>query len=490
MAAEIDRMRRARQPKRKPSVKPPAGPTCAADTNTRQGADFDQVQAAYAQLEEEEAGGGSPSPVRKRKQDTGCCSCCEDDTRVLEDYIFLCIAPPLRLIVGFASDPTNFSLLIYYFIGCVAYRYLEGWEYTDSFYFLTVTATTVGYGDMHPETIAGRLFISVFALWGITVVLAAMAPLVMLLHGSWRERLVGGQSDVDTSDPRISIEEINKKINYRRRYLLAMIGPFLVQCLGTAIYYFTIYEPDADRSMPFNIPYFGVPIDLAGVADGMYWAVVTMTTIGYGDLVPHSELAKLLATLYIPLAVIALADAVADIQMIDKRRAINETDFGKLADECLLRDAVRNTTLDGTTVIEPVLTEAEFLVDQLIENGLVDPDAVTAIRRQFAYLTRNANVQNDDERRLTTRLVYDEIRERSKKSITLLSAGAELMDVAYVTTDGGNPATQFKWVSYEEWKAKSWQLRVLAKAEGETAAASAEAEGQSASVNVMGFRML
>ncbi|KAJ4822719.1 hypothetical protein Tsubulata_039639 [Turnera subulata] len=36
-----------------------------------------------------------------------------------------------------------------------------------------------------------------------------------------------------------------------------------------------------------------------GVLDAIYFCVVTMTTVGYGDLVPHSTLAKLLACIYV-----------------------------------------------------------------------------------------------------------------------------------------------------------------------------------------------
>ena len=46
----------------------------------------------------------------------------------------------------------------YYAIGGLVYDELEGWNLLDTTYFLTVTVTTVGYGDICPETPAGKMF--------------------------------------------------------------------------------------------------------------------------------------------------------------------------------------------------------------------------------------------------------------------------------------------------------------------------------------------
>ena len=45
--------------------------------------------------------------------------------------------------------------------GTVGFKYIEreqGLSWADSLYFTIVTITTVGYGDVHPQTEAGRLF--------------------------------------------------------------------------------------------------------------------------------------------------------------------------------------------------------------------------------------------------------------------------------------------------------------------------------------------
>jgi voltage-gated potassium channel Kch len=404
----------------------------------------------------------------------GCCRSLTEDTRSLEDYICGCIAPPLNYVLGFFAKPINISLLLYYGGGCLMYRYFNDWTTWETIYFLTVTATTVGYGDYHPEQPLLRLFTCFFALYGITVVLTAMQPIVEMLRGEWRERLmsfVGGGSELDTKDCKLSMKELNQRINYTRRYLLAFVVPAFVQMAGCALYYFFIREPVPSEKLAFGT------VDLEGLANGFYYAMITMTTIGYGDITPQSDFARLLAVIYIPVAVLTLADSVADLQMITKRRNIRETDFGARCDECLLRDAVRETAESrAPPTLDPVLTETEFLVDQLISRGLVDEEAVFAIRKHFTHITRKAPANSDGMKVLTPRVVFDEIRERVNSGGEV-STGAELMDIQYSepTSVNGGSTAKFKWESYEQWREKSWQMRVLAKADEEIAILDGEA---------------
>ncbi len=60
---------------------------------------------------------------------------------------------------------TVVALLIF---GMYFYNYVENWSYTDSFYFSTMTLTTVGYGDLTPTTHFSKIFTSFYALVGIS----------------------------------------------------------------------------------------------------------------------------------------------------------------------------------------------------------------------------------------------------------------------------------------------------------------------------------
>jgi len=82
----------------------------------------------------------------------------------------------LRSIKEFFCDEDYRELLIATFViilfGSVVFHILEGWSYIDSLYFSVVTLTTVGYGDLSPQTDAGKMFTIFYILMGIGIIFA------------------------------------------------------------------------------------------------------------------------------------------------------------------------------------------------------------------------------------------------------------------------------------------------------------------------------
>ena len=64
-----------------------------------------------------------------------------------------------------------FLCVAYYAIGVEFYHFWEGWSRSDCIYFITVSTTTVGYGDLHPTDDDSRLFTTFYVMFGIIVVL-------------------------------------------------------------------------------------------------------------------------------------------------------------------------------------------------------------------------------------------------------------------------------------------------------------------------------
>ena len=55
--------------------------------------------------------------------------------------------------------------------GTVFYRDVEGWSLLDSFYFSAITLATVGYGDLVPTTLGGKLFNVFYVFAGVGIII-------------------------------------------------------------------------------------------------------------------------------------------------------------------------------------------------------------------------------------------------------------------------------------------------------------------------------
>jgi voltage-gated potassium channel len=119
-----------------------------------------------------------------------------DDARVASDqrpHIFAGLGLPLRAAVAMARDRDEraplllvISLLI---VGTVFYTLVEGWNVVDAVYFSSMSLATVGYGDIVPETDAGKIFTVVYVLAGIGILVSFFTALASKTLAMQAERI-------------------------------------------------------------------------------------------------------------------------------------------------------------------------------------------------------------------------------------------------------------------------------------------------------------
>lgn len=82
------------------------------------------------------------------------------------------------------------SLGVIILLGSLGYVWLEGWSFFDALYLTVITLTTVGYGDLHPTTPAGKLYTIVLILVGVGFMLYVITSLArVVVEGEIREVL-------------------------------------------------------------------------------------------------------------------------------------------------------------------------------------------------------------------------------------------------------------------------------------------------------------
>lgn len=72
----------------------------------------------------------------------------------------------------------SFLTIVVLAVGILFYHRVEHFSLIDAFYFCVITLTTVGYGDLTPQTEVGKLFTALYVITGVAII-AAFANLLI-----------------------------------------------------------------------------------------------------------------------------------------------------------------------------------------------------------------------------------------------------------------------------------------------------------------------
>eukprot|EP00658_Telonema_sp_P-2_P062922 TRINITY_DN51591_c0_g1_i2.p1 TRINITY_DN51591_c0_g1~~TRINITY_DN51591_c0_g1_i2.p1 ORF type:complete len:320 (-),score=75.68 TRINITY_DN51591_c0_g1_i2:196-1155(-) len=151
------------------------------------------------------------------------------------------------------------------------------------------------------------------------------------------------------------------------------------------------------RDNPITGEQEDTPSPFQSIPQSMWWCIVTLTTVGYGDMYPYSDLGKIFAavTMLVGLVMLALPLSIIGTNFIEERNimnAENEYDDKAMADPASLRVDLeycleRAKLLQrAMTNLEAKMEQAKLLIEQVesqpasiggCEELALKPDAMT-----------------------------------------------------------------------------------------------------------------
>ena len=261
------------------------------------------------------------------------------------------------------------SIAIYLALGTTVFGlWIEDWDVVDATYYTVATFTTVGYGDLYPVTAEQRIFGMFFVVIGIM----AIGGVFLGIVSDAASNSISKRMDQSTSQfiNKFKLDEDDDDDNIDEKAITETIVAILTHVLLLALIF--------------------VPAIIIGHYEGwkfyesIYYAVVTATTVGYGDLSPQLTGTRIAAIFYLPLCVTVMASLFGKVTSIymDKKARDAECEFlnRQLTREQILKmDVNENGTVDSE----------EFLVFMLLAMGKVKPELVEEIYEAFNNLDKD-----------------------------------------------------------------------------------------------------
>lgn len=263
------------------------------------------------------------------------------------------------------------SLLFGYLVlGVAVYKWQTDWTLLECMYYCVITLTSVGFGDLTPETDGLRLFTSAYILAGVGVLGTALGEAVSSLLNSDSSgagrilRFLSGAGENTEGDENFSV--------------VSQLTPTLITVAVTVLF------------GSFAFQYFDH--DLTFI-EALYYSVVTVSTVGYGDFAPKDDVARSFVTVFALFGTILLARslaAIADIPLEARRKHQQQLvleQYGDELDADELLDLQRSLVDLGLCDAEKgYCTSSDFALAMLVRQDKCSADDVKSALVTFGTL--------------------------------------------------------------------------------------------------------
>lgn len=232
-------------------------------------------------------------------------------------------------------------------------------DIVDALYLCIVTMTTVGYGDLVPQSVPGKLLACAFVFLGMALVglvLSKAADYLVEKQESLMVRALHMREKLGPSDIMKEIET-NKS---RYKFISALV--FLLVLIISGTIFLTCVE-----KLEF--------------IDAFYCVCCTITTLGYGDRSFSTEGGRVFAVVWILMSTICLA------QFFLYLTEMNTEERQRYLVHCVLTRQMTNLDLEAADIDDDgVVDAAEFALYKLKEMGKITQEDISLVMEEFEEL--------------------------------------------------------------------------------------------------------
>uniref|UniRef100_A0A1D1Z2P6 Calcium-activated outward-rectifying potassium channel 1 n=1 Tax=Anthurium amnicola TaxID=1678845 RepID=A0A1D1Z2P6_9ARAE len=229
----------------------------------------------------------------------------------------------------------------------------------DSLYFCIVTMTTVGYGDLVPESISSKLLACAFVFTGMAIVALVLGTAADYLVEKQEVLLVKAlHLHNKVGEAKVLKEMATKKVEYKILMTLALL--LLLMTTGTI---------------------FLSTVEKLSLVDAFYCVCSTITTLGYGDKSFSTLGGRIFAVLWILTSTICLA------QFFLYLAELNIEHRQQLLAKLVLNRRMTFVDLEAADIDEDgTVGAADFIIYKLKEMGKITQEDIALVMEEFEDL--------------------------------------------------------------------------------------------------------